>query len=111
MAIDPMSAAAAYQSAARGERVFDTGSATAALTGADTQGSGSSFVDMVRSVAEDAIDANYNAEEVSARAMAGQASVTEVVTALSEAEATLNTVVTIRDRVISAYQEILRMPI
>jgi len=43
--------------------------------------------------------------------MAGQANVTEVVTALANAESTLNTVVTVRDRVISAYQEILRMPI
>jgi len=33
------------------------------------------------------------------------------VTALAEAESTLSTVVTVRDRVISAYQEILRMPI
>ena len=66
---------------------------------------------MVKGVAEDAMQSNYKAEEVTARAMAGQANVTEVVTALAEAESTLSTVVTVRDRVISAYQEILRMPI
>lgn len=107
MAIDPMSAAAAYRANATGPRMFDTGAQEAAATAS----SGSSFVDLVRNAAEEAIQSNYKAEEVSARALAGQASVTEVVTALADAESTLNTVVTVRDRVISAYQEILRMPI
>lgn len=106
MAIDPMTAAAAYRANASGERLFDTGSQAA---GAEP--SGSSFVDLVKNVTQDAIDSNYRAEEVSARALAGQANVTEMVTALAEAESTLNTIVTVRDRVISAYQEILRMPI
>ncbi|NMM46299.1 flagellar hook-basal body protein FliE [Rhodospirillaceae bacterium KN72] len=106
MAMDPMSAAAAYRANAGGDRVFKTGT-----TAEDTASSGSSFVDLVRGAAKDAIDANHRAEDLSAKAMAGQATVTEVVTALAEAESTLNTVVTVRDRVISAYQEILRMPI
>jgi flagellar hook-basal body complex protein FliE len=107
MAIDPMTAAAAYRANAGGERIFQTGEN--AIAG--TEQSGSSFLDMVRGVAEQAIESNYRAEEVTARAMAGQANVTEVVTAIAEAESTLNTVVSVRDRVISAYQEILRMPI
>ncbi|MEQ8829316.1 MAG: flagellar hook-basal body complex protein FliE [Alphaproteobacteria bacterium] len=106
MAIDPMSAAAAYRANAGVGRTFNTGAQEETA-----QSSGSSFVDLVRDAAKDAIDTNYKAEEVTARAMAGQANVTEVVTALAEAEGTLNTIVTVRDRVISAYQEILRMPI
>jgi flagellar hook-basal body complex protein FliE len=34
-----------------------------------------------------------------------------VVTAVAEAEATLQTVVAVRERIIEAYKEILRMPI
>ena len=41
----------------------------------------------------------------------GRADVVDVVTAVAETEVLLETVVTVRDRVISAYQEILRMPI
>jgi flagellar hook-basal body complex protein FliE len=35
----------------------------------------------------------------------------EVVTAVANAEATLQTVAALRDRVVAAYQEIIRMPI
>jgi flagellar hook-basal body complex protein FliE len=35
----------------------------------------------------------------------------DVVTAVSNAEMTLQTVVAVRDRVLNAYQEIMRMPI
>ncbi|MEP0708640.1 flagellar hook-basal body complex protein FliE [Parvibaculum sp.] len=37
--------------------------------------------------------------------------IVDVVTAVAEAETTLQTVVTVRDKVITAYQEIMRMPI
>ena len=41
----------------------------------------------------------------------GKAELVDVVTAISSAEASLETVMSIRDQVISAYQEIMRMPI
>jgi flagellar hook-basal body complex protein FliE len=41
----------------------------------------------------------------------GKAEMVDVVTAVAEAEVTVQTIVAVRDRVISAYQEILRMPI
>lgn len=106
MTIDPTSAAAAYRANAAGERTFGAGRASG-----PAERAGLRFVDLVKDAAQEAIDANYKAEEVTARAIAGQANVTEVVTALADAEETLKTVVTVRDRVISAYQEILRMPI
>ncbi len=45
------------------------------------------------------------------RAMTGSADITEVVTAVARAELALQTTVAIRDRVIQAYQEVMRMPI
>lgn len=42
---------------------------------------------------------------------AGQLDTQSVVEALSQAELALQTAITVRDRVVSAYQDILRMPI
>ncbi len=42
---------------------------------------------------------------------AGQADLINVVTAVAESEAALETLVAVRDRVIAAYEEIMRMPI
>ena len=50
-------------------------------------------------------------EQMSARAVTGEASLPEVVQAVNAAELTLSTVVAVRDRLITAYQEIMRMPI
>jgi flagellar hook-basal body complex protein FliE len=44
-------------------------------------------------------------------ATAGKANVTDVVTAVSAAEVTLQAVTAVRDKAVAAYQEILRMPI
>jgi flagellar hook-basal body complex protein FliE len=48
---------------------------------------------------------------MSAKAVTGEADIVDVVQAVGNAEITLQTVVAVRDRVISAYQEIMRMPI
>ncbi|MEQ8604417.1 MAG: flagellar hook-basal body complex protein FliE [Marivibrio sp.] len=111
MALDPMNAAAAYRNAAVGQPLGLAPGTAPTPIGGEEAGPGSRFVDMVRTAAQDAIDANRNAEQLGMDAVAGKASVQEVVTAVSEAEATLQTVVAVRDRIISAYQEILRMPI
>lgn len=51
------------------------------------------------------------AEIQSTAAAAGKAELTHLVTAIANAELTLQTVVGVRDRAIQAYQEISRMPI
>ena len=43
--------------------------------------------------------------------MLGQVSVTDTVLAVSRAEMALQTAVAVRDRVVSAYQDVMRMPI
>jgi flagellar hook-basal body complex protein FliE len=79
--------------------------------GLDPRGDGSGFADMVKSAASDVADTLEKGEAASAKAIAGGGNLTEVVTAVSNAEATLQTVVAVRDRVIQAYQDILKMPI
>ena len=69
------------------------------------------FTDMVRASVEEAVDTHRVAETQSMLAVAGQADLAEVVTAVADAELTLQTVVSIRDRVVQAYQDIIRMPI
>lgn len=52
------------------------------------------------------------AAEAQAAAVAmGKADVVDVVTAVAESEAAIETLVAVRDRVIQAYEEIMRMPI
>ena len=50
-------------------------------------------------------------EAAAIQTAAGQGNLVDLVTQVSEAEVVLQTAVTIRDRVISAYQEIMKMPI
>jgi flagellar hook-basal body complex protein FliE len=65
----------------------------------------------VKSAAESALQSGQNAEAMTLQAIDGNAEVADVVTAVADAELALQTVVAIRDQVVAAYQEILRMPI
>ena len=70
-----------------------------------------SFSKMVGEALNSSMASMYSSEETSMKALAGKAELHDLVTAVANAELTLNTVVAIRDRVISAYQDIIRMPI
>ena len=72
---------------------------------------GADFSEMLRRAAERAADTVLQGENQTIQAAAGSADLTEVVMAVSKAEMTLETVVTLRDKVVQAYQEVLRMPI
>jgi flagellar hook-basal body complex protein FliE len=50
-------------------------------------------------------------ETQSVQALAGKADLQQVVEAVTQAELSLQKVTAVRDRVISAYQEIMRMPV
>ncbi len=71
----------------------------------------SGFAEMLTSVMGDMTASSRAAESQMASAVQGQGSLIDVVTAVSSAEASLETVMAVRDQVISAYQEIMRMPI
>lgn len=72
---------------------------------------GPSFGDVLQKAAVESIDTLRAGEKASADAVLGKADLTDVVDAVTSAEMTLQTVVSIRDRMIGAYQEIMRMPI
>lgn len=69
------------------------------------------FSAMLKDATKVAIGTVKDAEQASAAAIAGKADIREVVNAVANAELTLETVVAVRDKVINAYNEILRMPI
>lgn len=99
-----VSAAQAYVNTAT--RALDT---TAADT--TTPGKAGSFTDVLKQTVADSIQATSRAEQAGAAAAAGQTDLIGVVTAVSQAEIAVQTVVTIRDKVVQAYQDILKMPI
>jgi flagellar hook-basal body complex protein FliE len=78
---------------------------------AATGGVGGGFGEMLKSVMTDTVQASRHAEAQMAAQVQGKAELVDVVTAISAAETSLETVMAVRDQVISAYQEIMRMPI
>ncbi len=72
---------------------------------------GPSFGDIMASGLEKAIEVQKTSEKVSADAVLGKADLTDVVQAVNNAEVTIDLVVSIRDKVIEAYETIMRMPI
>lgn len=72
---------------------------------------GPDFGDLLQSAMTDAVSSSKNAEKKIAQQVAGKADLVDVVTAISSASTSLETVMAVRDQVISAYQEIMRMPI
>ena len=74
-------------------------------------GSNKDFSSVLSDVVNDTVKTLKQSENSSFAAATGQADVVDVVTSVTNAELTLQTVVAVRDKVISAYQEILRMPI
>ena len=103
-------AASAYRDAMRtAEKIVEETSLPQAK-GAESIGK-PDFQELVGTALDAARDTGYIAEAVSTKGLAGKADMSEVVTAVANAETALNTVVAVRDRVINAYQDIIKMPI
>jgi flagellar hook-basal body complex protein FliE len=103
MAINFTDAVSAYQKIARQDTLpgFESRAASAQ----------DDFAAVLRDATEGAVGALREGESQSFKAAAGTADLNDVVAAVGKAELTLQTVVTLRDRMIHAYQEVLRMPI
>jgi len=106
MAIDFSTAVNAYKEAASAVR---SGRSTSPIGGGD-DGEGS-FAAMVGDSLKGAVNGSREAETLSMKQIAGEADLKDVVVAVANAEQTLQTVVAVRDKVLAAYQEILKMPI
>ena len=73
---------------------------------------GGAFADVLKNMVGDAVRAQTEASNLTGAVAAGQdVPMHEVVQAISKAELTLQTLVTVRDKAVEAYQEVARMPI
>lgn len=104
MPVNPTGAMQAYAQA------LQTAAGAAASPAPDPAG-GADFGALLSGVLSDAVGAAKAGEQKMTAAATGQMSLVDVVTAVAEAEVTLETVVAVRDRVVQAYQDIMRMPI
>lgn len=76
------------------------------LAGDDT-----SFSSLLKNSASSAIQTLRNSEAVQARALSGDADITEVVSSVNNADLMLKTVASLREKMIGAYQDIMRMTV
>ena len=69
------------------------------------------FGGLVKNAIDSTLEQGRKTEMKASELAAGRADIVDLVTAVAETEVAVETMVTVRDRVISAYQEILNMPI
>jgi flagellar hook-basal body complex protein FliE len=73
---------------------------------------GGSFADVLKGMVTQTVDAQKTAESLTVAAAQGDpVALQDVVQAVSKAELTLQTLVTVRDRAVEAYQQIMQMPV
>ena len=103
--MNPMMAARLYST------VQGSAMPTAAKPEVAAPAKGAGFAELLQSVVTQTAEQTRGAEVQMAQNVNGQGNLIDVVTSISAAEASLETVLAVRDQVISAYQEIMRMPI
>lgn len=100
-------AASAYNSAAKLMQQGGKGLPDPLATGAQGHDFGKLLAESLQSV----VDSGKASDKMSLDLVNGKANAVDVVTAISQTEIAMESMVTIRDKVISAYEEIMRMPI
>jgi flagellar hook-basal body complex protein FliE len=80
--------------------------------GGSDKSSGTGFADLLKNAIQGTVNSQRDAEKLTLQAAAGEdVPMHEVIQAVGKAEMTLQTMLTVRDKTVEAYQEILRMPI
>jgi flagellar hook-basal body complex protein FliE len=106
---NPTSAAGAY---AAMQRLSNPNGGAGGLPGLQGgTGGGASFAQALSQVLDTVAQTGRQADAQAVAASQGKADMVDVVTAVAESEAALQTLVAVRDKVIAAYEDIMRMPI
>ena len=100
----PTVAANAYASLAR------LGTTGGAGKGAEIAG-GQSFGAVLKDAISSVMDAGKKSDAQTMAMSSGKANVMDVVTAVAETDVAVSTLVSVRDRVIQSYEDIMKMPI
>ena len=105
----PLVAARAYGAAMKQSQSLGAGDDSASM---GTGGIGApDFGKMLQGAMNSTLKSTQNAETMMTQQQSGKVELIDAVTAVASAETSLQSVIAIRDQVISAYQEIMRMPI
>jgi flagellar hook-basal body complex protein FliE len=102
----PIAAANAYAALAR-----LTGSGGGVSKAPGDPSGGPSFDALVKEALAGVVEAGRKSDTQAQAAASGKANMVDLVTAVAESETAIATLVSVRDRVIQAYQTILQMPI
>lgn len=103
--VNPLSAANAYRNQVK--MMQDAASDAPAQ-----EAGGASFSKMLEGALQSAVDTQSTSEAMQLSSMTGgKVDLADLVTAVANAELSLNTVVAVRDRVINAYNDIIKMSI
>ena len=98
----PIAAANAYASLAK---------LTSPGAGKSAEAGGPSFGAMVKDALGSVMDAGRKSDAQTMAMASGKANVMDVVTAVAETDVAVSTLVSVRDRVIQSYEDIMKMPI
>lgn len=101
----PTAAANAYASLAK---MMSPGAAGAAK---GTEVAGPSFGALLKDAIGSVMDSGRKSDAQTVAMANGKANVMDVVTAVAETDVAVSTLVSVRDRVIQSYEDIMRMPI
>jgi flagellar hook-basal body complex protein FliE len=105
----PLAAASAYASVAR--IASDASSVGLGRQSATDAGGEGSFASVLKEAIGSVAEMGRKSDAQTRAAANGKANIVDVVTAVSETEVAIDAVVAVRDRVIAAYEDIMKMPI
>ncbi|MDB5547895.1 MAG: fliE [Tardiphaga sp.] len=107
----PSIAANAYAALSRLTDAASAGGAGKASLSGGVGGTGQSFGAMLKEAVGSVMDAGRKSDAQSVAMANGKSNVMDVVTAVAETDVAVSTLVSVRDRVIQSYEDIMRMPI
>ncbi|KQV43894.1 MULTISPECIES: flagellar hook-basal body complex protein FliE [unclassified Rhizobium] len=109
--IDAISTISSAISAAKGITSTSEASLAPNVSGTVASGTSQSFASVMSNMASDMVNDLKTSEVASIQGIRGEANTREVIDAVMNAEQSLQTAIAIRDKVVTAYLEIARMPI
>ena len=105
----PLAAASAYATVAR--IASDSNSLSLARPPAGQGAADTSFASVLKDAISSVAEMGRKSDAQTRAATTGKANIVDVVTAVSETEVAIDAMVAVRDRVIQAYEDIMKMPI
>ncbi|HVV93694.1 MAG TPA: flagellar hook-basal body complex protein FliE [Hyphomicrobiales bacterium] len=106
-----MNTAAFAAGAYRRLATIGTGEAAGAAKPGAAAAGGESFSGLLQQALDTVADSAKRADTQALAAAQGKANLVDVVTAVAESQTAVQALIGVRDRVISAYQQIMQMPI